>query len=167
MRTALEGRLRRSEGSIRAALYCMDDLELVQIISQKSRHGVSVQMVFDESQVRSPSCSSQLVRMLELIEMGAALYRLRVGPGFAVLHQKLLVIDGRWVFTGSLNPTNNGFSNNDENLVEIDVPSLAVDALTHIDSLITRAEPVTNEFLYECIRAREEKKRSRSSSARR
>ena len=167
MRTALEGRLRGCEGSIRAALYCMDDLGLVEIISEKSVQGVSVQMVFDENQVRSPSCVNQHVRMLELLGMGASLYRLRVDSGFAILHQKLWVVDGRWVFTGSLNPTNNGFSNNDENLVEIDVPSLAAEALTHIDSLIARAEPLTSEFLYECVHAVEERKRSRSSSTRR
>ena len=167
MRTALEDRLRGSEGSIRAALYCMDDLRLIEIISQKPVQGVSVQMVFDEGQVRSPSCANQHVRMLELMGMGASLYRLRVGSGFSILHQKLWVVDGRWVFTGSLNPTNNGFTNNDENLVEIDVPGLAADALSHIDSLIARAEPLTSDFVYECIRVIEEKKRSRSSSARR
>ena len=145
----------------------MDDLGLVEIISQKSARGISVQMVFDENQVRSPSCANQHVRMLELLGMGASLYRLRVGSGFAILHHKLWVVDGRWVFTGSLNPTNNGFTNNDENLVEIDVPSLTIEALTHIDSLIARAEPLTSDFLYECVRAADERRRSRSSSARR
>ena len=103
----------------------------------------------------------------ELLEWGAELYRLRVGRGFAILHHKLWVIDGRWVFTGSLNPTNNGFSNNDENLVEIDIPDVAVDALTHVDSLLSSAVLVTSEYLNECMRVREERRRSKSSSARR
>ena len=145
----------------------MDDPALVRILSQKAREGISVRMVFDDSQVWSPSCSSQLARMMELLEWGAELYRLRVGPGFAILHHKLWVVDGRWVFTGSLNPTNNGFSNNDENLVEIDIPDVAIEALTHVDALLSRAVLVTSEHLNDCMRHQLERRRSKSSSGRR
>ena len=89
MKIALEQRFRGAEGSIAGALYCIDDAELVRALSLKARDGVQVRLVLDEGQVRKPSCSMQLQRMLELIEWGASVYRLRVGTGFALLHHKL------------------------------------------------------------------------------
>ena len=148
-------------------LHVCDDPGLVRILSQKAWSGISVRIVFDEGQVREPSCSNQLARMKELLEGGAELYRLRVGTGFAILHDKLWVVDGRWVFTGSLNPTSNGFLNNSENLVEIDIPGVAIDAMSRIDSLLSRAEPVTNEYLDERLREQSERGRSGSTRQRR
>ena len=66
-----------------------------------------------------------------------------------------------------MNPTNNGFANNDENLVEINNPDAAFDALTHVDSLFSRATLVTNEYLNDCMRSQLEKRRSNSLSRRR
>ena len=105
--------------------------------------------------------------MIELQEWGADLYRLRVGPGFSILHHKLWVVDGRLVFSGSVNPTYNGLTNNEENLIEAAQPEAAADALAHVDSLIARAEHVTREFLNECALNQESRRRSRSSSNRR
>ena len=105
--------------------------------------------------------------MKELLDGGAELYRLRVGPGFAILHDKLWVVDGRWVFTGSLNPTSNGFLNNSENLVEIDVPGVALDAMSRIDSLLSRAEAVTEEYLNERLSEQSERRRLGSTRQRR
>ena len=167
MRVALEAGLRRAEESVRAALYCYDDSELTRILSQKVQKGVFVQLIFDDNQIRNPSCSHQIARMIELQEWGAELFRLRVGSGYTILHDKLWVVDGRLVFSGSVNPTYNGLTNNEENLLEVVEPKVATDALAHLDSLRARAEPVTMEFLMEHAQSCESRRRSRSTSVRR
>ena len=87
--------------------------------------------------------------------------------GFAILHDKLWVVDGRWVFTGSLNLSNNGFLNNSENLVEIYIAHVAIDAMSRIDSLPSRAETVTEEYLDERLHEQSERRRLGSTRQRR
>ena len=167
MRVALEAGLRGAEESVRAALYCYDDSELTRILSQKAQRGVLVQLIFDDSQVRNPSCSHQIARMIELQEWGAELFRLRVGSGYTILHHKLWVVDGTTLFSGSVNPTYNGLTNNEENLLEITEPKAVTDALAHLESLRERAELITREFLSEHAQIFESRRRSRSTSVRR
>ena len=168
MKITLERRFRGAEGSITGALYCIDDAELVRALSVKARDGVQVRLVLDESQVRKPSCSMQLQRMLELIEWGASVYRLRVtGSGFAILHHKLWVVDGEMLLSGSVNPTHPGLTCNDEHLLEIKHAGAVSDALAHIEGLIARATLVTTAYVSELIHTQRERRRSASASARR
>ena len=162
MRSTLERRLRGAEGAVRAALYCFDDSEVVRILCQRARDGVSVKMVLDESQLRNPSCSNQLARMLELCEWGAELYRYKVGPGFMILHHKLWVIDGSTLLSGSVNPTHNGLTNNEEHLLEVNSQGAVVDALSHLESLFSRATFITAEFITEAMHVQEAKRRGSS-----
>ena len=167
MKGALEQRFRGAEGSIAGALYCIDDAELVRALSLKARDGVQVRLVLDESQVRKPSCSMQLQRMLELIEWGASVYRLRVGTGFAILHHKLWVVDGETLLSGSVNPTHHGLTCNEEHLLEIKHVGAVNDALAHIEGLVARATLVTTAYVSELIHSQRERRRSASASARR
>ena len=167
MKAALEQRFRGAEGSIVGALYCIDDAELVRALSLKARDGVQVRLVLDESQVRRPSCSMQLQRMLELIEWGASVYRLRVGTGFAILHHKLWVVDGETLLSGSVNPTHHGLTCNQEHLLEIRHVGAVSDALAHIEGLVARATLVTTAYVSELIHSQHERRRSASASARR
>ena len=167
MKTTLEQRFREAEGNIVGALYCVDDAELVRILSLKARDGVQVRLVLDESQVRKPSCSMQLQRMLELIEWGASVYRLRVGTGFAILHHKMWVVDGETLLSGSVNPTHHGLTCNEEHLLEIKHVEAVSDALAHIEGLVARAALVTTAYVSEQIHTQRERRRSASASARR
>ena len=167
MKTVLERRFQAAEGSIVGALYCIDDAELVRALSLKARDKVEVRLVLDESQMRNPSCSMQLERVLELIEQGASVYRLRVGPGFAILHHKLWVVDGETLLSGSVNPTHHGLTCNEEHLLEIRHVGAVSDALAHIEGLIARATPVTTTYVSELIHSQRERRRSASASAQR
>ena len=167
MRKALERRFRGAEASIAGALYCVDDAELVRALSLKARDGVEVRLVLDEGQVRNPSCSMQLQRMLELIEWGASVYRLRVGPGFAILHHKMWVVDGETLLSGSVNPTHNGLTCNEEHLLKIQHVGAVSDALAHIEELVARGTLVTTTYVSEHIHTQRERRRSASASARR
>ena len=109
----------------------------------------------------------QLQRMLELIERGVTLYRLRVGPGFAILHHKLWIVDGSTLISGSLNPTQHGMSCNDEHVLVIHHDEAITSALEHVAGLLTRATMVTTAFVSEMIHSQQERRRSASASARR
>ena len=167
MKTVLERRFQAAEGSIVGALYCIDDAELVRALSLKARDKVEVRLVLDESQMRNPSCSMQLERVLELIEQGASVYRLRVGPGFAILHHKLWVVDGETLLSGSVNPTRHGLTCNEEHLLEIRHVGAVSEALAHIEGLIARATLVTKTYVSEQVHSRSERRRPTSASARR
>ena len=167
MRVALEGCFRSAESEILGALYCLDDAALVHILCQKARDGRSVRIVLDENQVRKPSCSMQLQRMLELVEWGAKLYRLRVGPAFATLHHKLWIVDGSVLISGSVNPTHHGLTCNDEHVLLVRHEEAISSALTHVSGLVARATLVTTAFVSEQIHSQSEHRRSASASARR
>ena len=109
----------------------------------------------------------QLQRMLELIEWGASVYRLRVGTGFAIPHHKLWVVDGETLFSGSVNPTHHGLTCNEEHLLEIRHVGAVSEALAHIEGLIARATLVTTAYVSELIHTQRERRRSASASARR
>ena len=167
MRVALEHCFRGAESEIVGALYCIDDAELVRALSQKARDRVEVRLVLDEGQVRRPSCTMQLQRMLELIEWGASVYRLRVGTGFDILHHKLWVVDGETLISGSVNPTRHGLTCNEEHLLEIRHAGAVSDALAHIEELIARATLVTAAYVNEQIHSQSERRRSGSVAAQR
>ena len=124
--------LRESESMIQAVLYCIDDFDVCQLVGQKARDGIRVELLLDAGQCSGPSCSGQLARLLELAEWGAEIRTLRAGPGFAVVHDKLWLVDASKVVTGSVNPTGNGFRNNVENMA----------VFTYLDAVV----PVVEEF---------------------
>jgi len=53
----------------------------------------------------------------------------------ALMHNKFIVIDGRFVWTGSLNFTSNGVYCNNNNLVRFDIPALAENYRTEMDEM--------------------------------
>ena len=174
MRAVLEDRFRKAEGSIEAALYCIDDAEIVRILSKKAVSGVSVRLVLDESQVKEPSCSMQHQKMIELLEWGVVLHKLKAGSGFAILHHKMWIVDGETFFSGSVNPTHNGLTNNVEHLLEIKGAEAVNAALVHLNELFERSTLITKAFVSERVYMRlerrerqEQQRRSASASAKR
>ena len=53
----------------------------------------------------------------------------------ALMHNKFLVIDGRYTWVGSMNFTTNGVYCNNNNLVRIDSPQLAQNYITELDEM--------------------------------
>ena len=168
MRDALLSALREAEGSICALLYCIDDLEVCKVLSQKARDGVSVRLVIDRGQYRGPSCSTQHARMIELLEWGVEVST--YGPpagGFAVLHDKLWLIDACTLVTGSVNPTHNGFCNNEENIVLIKEPvavGCAMERFIAVHEAAVRLDTLDVSRLAAAARERREAKRSNSQA---
>jgi len=80
--------------------------------------GVEVRGVMDASQVESNTGG-------EFANLRQDGVNVRLSQGDGLMHHKVMIIDGRYVVTGSYNFTGNAERSNDENLLIIDDPALA------------------------------------------
>lgn len=80
--------------------------------------GVDVRGVMDASQVESNTGG-------EFANLRQDGVDVRLSQGDGLMHHKVMIIDGRYVVTGSYNFTGNAERSNDENLLIIDDPALA------------------------------------------
>ena len=101
--------INKAEHTIEAAIYCFNAESIADALIAAHKRGVQVRIVADRSQRNVKN--GQLAR----------LYRkkipIRLASGVKIMHNKTLVIDGRWVLTGSFNWTRPAEQNNAENLL--------------------------------------------------
>ena len=103
--------------SIRFLAFSFTDFPLADAMIQRARDGVDVAGVFEKvgsdtdfAELRSLFCAQVPVR--------------RDGNG-GFMHNKVIVVDSRYVITGSLNFSTNAEESNDENVIIIDNPDIA------------------------------------------
>ena len=60
-----------------------------------------------------------------------------------MLHQKTMVVDGRWATIGTTNFDNRSFALNEESNVSFDDPALVEELQRTFEQDVARAEPVT------------------------
>lgn len=103
--------------NIRFLAFSFTDFPLADAMIQRSRNGVDVAGVFekvgsdtDSAELKTLHCASIPVR--------------RDGNG-SFMHNKVIVVDERYVITGSLNFSTNAEESNDENVIIIDNPDIA------------------------------------------
>lgn len=103
--------------SIDAAVFSFTSTPLREALLRAKERGVHVRLVLDANQFKF------LEEMRELARLGLDL-RLSAGKdgGRSVQHNKMAVIDGKLVETGSYNWTTNAHKNNFENLLFLDAP---------------------------------------------
>jgi phosphatidylserine/phosphatidylglycerophosphate/cardiolipin synthase-like enzyme len=109
--------VRGAQSSIRFFAFSFTDQPLAQAMIDRAGTGVDVAGVFEK--VGSETESSQL-RTLYCAKLPA---RQDGNPRF--LHDKVIVVDNRYVITGSFNFSANATESNDENVIIIDNPQIA------------------------------------------
>ena len=109
--------VRGAQSSIRFLAFSFTDQPLAQAMIDRAGTGVDVAGVFEK--VGSETESSQL-RTLYCAKLPA---RQDGNPKF--LHDKVIVVDNRYVITGSFNFSANATESNDENVIIIDNPEIA------------------------------------------
>jgi len=109
--------VRGAQSSIRFFAFSFTDQPLAQAMIDRAGTGVDVAGVFEK--VGSETESSQL-RTLYCAKLPA---RQDGNPKF--LHDKVIVVDNRYVITGSFNFSANATESNDENVIIIDNPQIA------------------------------------------
>lgn len=93
----------------------------------KEKQSLDIRGVFDESQVKSQVKYTEYYKMLDNN------MNVKLDGNTAKLHHKVFIIDNETVITGSYNPTGAGTSKNDENIVIIHDPEIAVKFLEEFD----------------------------------
>jgi phosphatidylserine/phosphatidylglycerophosphate/cardiolipin synthase-like enzyme len=114
---ALVARVDAARESIFVLAYSFTSAPIAEALARAARRGVHVEAVLDRGQRRAKGGQGQ-----RLANSGAAVY---IDAKHAIAHNKVMVLDGQAVATGSFNFTGAAEASNAENLLILDSPELA------------------------------------------
>ncbi len=103
--------------SIHMAVYALKDYDMINLLRKKIKEGVDIQIAME--------AGNMTFSIIGLKKLGAKLY-LDNNPN-ALTHDKFIIIDNKYVITGSTNFTPNGFEYNCNNSVIIHSKTVAQD----------------------------------------
>lgn len=109
--------LQGAKKSIRFMAFTFTQPLIGQAMIEAAKREVSVSGVFETT-----GADSQYGQMTPL---ACAKIPVRIDGNFAFLHHKVIIIDNRYVITGSLNFTDNADQSNNENVIILDNPAIA------------------------------------------
>lgn len=115
--------------SIRMMGYSFTSPEVVRVLVDAHRRGVDVKIVLDEKGNRNKAS----VAAMNLVARAGI--SLRTNDRYAIMHDKVIIVDGHTVETGSFNYTRVGARKNSENVLVIsEMPEIASRYLDHWQS---------------------------------
>lgn len=120
--------IEQAESSVDMVAYDLDLDSVVSALIAAHRNGVQVRVV-----VESDNADEQAVA--DLRQAGVPLVEDERDSG--LMHNKFVVIDGQWVWTGSWNLTYNGTYRNNNNVVLIASPALAENYTAEFEEMFT------------------------------
>jgi phosphatidylserine/phosphatidylglycerophosphate/cardiolipin synthase-like enzyme len=109
--------VRNANSSIRFLAFSFTDFPLADAMIQRSQQGVNVAGVIDKTQSGGQGS--------ELGTLFCANIPVRQDGNPQFMHSKIIIIDDRYVITGSLNFSTSAEESNDENVIVIDNPDIA------------------------------------------
>jgi phosphatidylserine/phosphatidylglycerophosphate/cardiolipin synthase-like enzyme len=112
--------------------FSFTDYPLANAMIQRAQSGVNVAGVFEK--VGSDTDSAEL----RTLYCGKVPVRRDGNSGF--MHNKVIIVDERYVITGSLNFSTNAEVSNDENVIIIDNPDIAKLYMQDFDRIWSLAE---------------------------
>lgn len=105
-----------AQSSIAVAAYAFTCPQIAEALRDVYRRGVDVQLLIDKSQLKE-----EYSQFPFLLREGVPVF---IDPAEGIAHNKTMILDNRWVLTGSFNFTRAANSKNAENILLIDDPSL-------------------------------------------
>ena len=160
-----------AHSTIDAAVYVCDSRDLCAALAQRmapepDQPACRVRIIVDDGEFFRPSSSEQASALASLAEQGAELRRRRPGPhAFAKQHEKLWIIDGQLLISGSCNATNNSLQRCEENQVYCTVARAVEEAVRHYAELWDLAHPVSQEDFDRIVRRYQPRPRADGRSA--
>jgi phosphatidylserine/phosphatidylglycerophosphate/cardiolipin synthase-like enzyme len=128
--------VRNAVSSIRFLAFSFTDFPLADAMIQRANQGVSVAGVIDKTQ--SGGIGSELGTLF------CARIAVRQDGNPQFMHNKVIIVDERWVVTGSLNFSTSAEEDNDENVIIIDNPEIArlyLQAFDRVYAVATDPDP--------------------------
>jgi phosphatidylserine/phosphatidylglycerophosphate/cardiolipin synthase-like enzyme len=123
--------------AIRVQIYSLTLQEVVSALVRAKRRGVDVRVIVDRGQLHQDRNDS--FRIANLASAGVPVLVDTV-PG--LMHNKLMVIDGETVLTGSFNYTWGAEHRNAENLLVVHDPALAAEYLRNWNQREAQSQPL-------------------------
>ncbi len=111
---ALVRHLERAERSIYVQAYSFTSPTITQALIGAQARGVEVEVILDKSQSRGQGAAGTMLR-----DAGVKVF---IDSAHAIAHNKVMLIDGRTLVTGSFNFTKAAENSNAENLVVLESP---------------------------------------------
>ena len=125
--------------SIRFLAFSFTDFPMADAMMKRAKNGVNVAGVFEK--VGSDTDAAELKTLF------CANIPVRRDGNSAFMHNKIVVVDERFVITGSLNFSTNAEESNDENVIIIDNPDIAKLYMQDFDRIWTLAtDPEPDKF---------------------
>lgn len=122
---ALAEAIRQARLSVNLAAYDLDLWSIRDALIDAYRRGIRVQMVTDSDNLAE-------AEIQDLIEAGIPVIGDRRE---GLMHNKFVIIDGRDVWSGSMNLTVNSAYRNNDNLIQIHSPELSLDYQVEFDEM--------------------------------
>jgi phosphatidylserine/phosphatidylglycerophosphate/cardiolipin synthase-like enzyme len=117
LETAIVPLVRGANSSIRFLAFSFTDYPLAEAMIQRAQQGVNVAGVIDKTQSGGQGS--------ELATLFCAQIPVRQDGNPQFMHSKFIIVDERYVITGSLNFSTSAEESNDENVLIIDNPDIA------------------------------------------
>ncbi len=125
LETALLSSIESAERTVEVAVYHLDLPSIEEALIRTHRRGVTVRVVTESENVLEPAVAALQAAGI------AVLGDRREG----LMHHKFIVVDGRQIWTGSMNLTWNDLARNDNNLIRVDSEQLAEDYQVEFDEM--------------------------------
>lgn len=122
---ALVRLVKRAQKSVLCAFYDLELVPLAEALVSRFNAGVEVKIVSDSDYADRNALRRCVQAGIPVVFDARAPF----------MHNKFCVVDGRWLWTGSTNATENCMYKNDNNSVLIDSPELSADYATEFDEM--------------------------------
>ena len=123
--------------AIRVQIYSLTLQEVVSALVRAKRRGVDVRVIADRSQLHQDRNDS-----LQVAALASAGVPILVDTVPGLMHNKVMVIDGETVLTGSFNYTWGAEHRNAENLLVLHDPALAAEYLRNWNQRAAQSQPL-------------------------
>lgn len=118
-------KLSKATKTIDCALYELDSIVIADSMIEAKKRGVQVRIVTDTDYILNPATQKVITAGIPVVEDNRS----------AIMHDKFIVIDNEYVWTGSFNTTDNDAGRNNNNAIMINSKELAENYTTEFKEM--------------------------------
>jgi phosphatidylserine/phosphatidylglycerophosphate/cardiolipin synthase-like enzyme len=119
----------KTEKTLDCEIYSLTDPGITSAIIAAKERGVIVRVIADKTEAKTRSSTTNSLKAAGVD------IREQHGSGGGIMHNKIMIADGTTVVAGSFNWTTRAEAKNDENLIIINDPAIAIRYTERFESL--------------------------------